>query len=391
MSTAARCGTSTRRWRCRAPRRTSSTATLLPAWSATDCSPSVKVRTCRPPGKRWRYSRKPVCCSLRARPQTRAGHYGDRSKNFARSTSTTTRLPAWTYARAALTASCARLPGLNPWLRWLKVGSISGLQHLQQCLPDQPVHHRRDAQLALATVRFGNHHPAYRHRPVPPCQQLFADLRPPRLQQLCRLLDVEPVHTRRTLVGLDPRFHAACRLSLSQRRLQQGTRPHFRLCRPCALVFLGRLAGFVTDRVTHGFTVRLACSPRTLPASDAWPLTFPCPRSLALGWSFTSRWRPRRPRYPATTTAADSSLRHCPRPFRHKARAPQVIAHTFIAQPPHLRHLALITRASRLLARSPSARQRLLCGACSSARDLRSTLPPHTRSPSCSCASLRSS
>jgi len=34
--------------------------------------------------------------------------------------------------------------------------------------------------------------------------------------------------------------------------------------------------------------------------------------------------------------------------------------------------------------------QRLLCGSCSSARDLRSTLPPHTRSPSCSCASLHS-
>ena len=34
------------------------------------------------------------------------------------------------------------------------------------------------------------------------------------------------------------------------------------------------------------------------------------------------------------------------------------------------------------------ARQRLLCGSCSSAHDLRSTLPSHTRSPSCSCVSL---
>ena len=41
------------------------------------------------------------------------------------------------------------------------------------------------------------------------------------------------------------------------------------------------------------------------------------------------------------------------RPFRHKARSPQVRTHTFIAQPPDLRRLALITRASRLLARSP--------------------------------------
>jgi choline dehydrogenase len=35
-------------------------------------------------------------------------------------------LPDWTYARAALTASCARLPGRNPWLWSLKVESISG-------------------------------------------------------------------------------------------------------------------------------------------------------------------------------------------------------------------------------------------------------------------------
>jgi hypothetical protein len=49
-----------------------------------------------------------------------------RSKSFARSTPTTTRLPACTYALAALTASCARRPGRNPWLWSLKVGSISG-------------------------------------------------------------------------------------------------------------------------------------------------------------------------------------------------------------------------------------------------------------------------
>ena len=41
-----------------------------------------------------------------------------------------------------------------------------------------------------------------------------------------------------------------------------------------------------------------------------------------------------------------------------------------------------------LLARP--ARPRLLCGACSSTRGVRSTLPPHARSPSRSCALLRS-
>ena len=54
-----------------------------------------------------------------------------------------------------------------------------------------------------------------------------------------------------------------------------------------------------------------------------------------------------------TTTSADFSLRQSRRPFRHKARSPQVRTHTFIAQPPHLRRLALVTRASWYPAHSP--------------------------------------
>ena len=44
---------------------------------------------------------------------------------------------------------------------------------------------------------------------------------------------------------------------------------------------------------------------------------------------------------PATTTSADFSLRQSRRPFRRKARSPQVRTHTFIAQPPHLRRQSL--------------------------------------------------
>ena len=77
------------------------------------------------------------------------------------------------------------------------------------------------------------------------------------------------------------------------------------------------------------------------------------------------------------------------RPFRHKARSPQVRTRSFAAQSPHLRHLALTTRASQ-----PSA-----CSPCLAAPQMRfvyldsgfrSTLPSHARSPSRSCASLRS-
>jgi len=46
-----------------------------------------------------------------------------------------------------------------------------------------------------------------------------------------------------------------------------------------------------------------------------------------------------------------SVLPRCP--FRHKARYPRVRTHSFTAQPPDLRRIALATRASRLLARSP--------------------------------------
>src|SRR6266542_2791620 len=78
-----------------------------------------------------------------------------------------------------------------------------------------------------------------------------------------------------------------------------------------------------------------------------------------------------------------------PLPFRHKARSPQVRTHSFTARPPDLRRFPLITRALRLLARSPWSAtpsiRFLFIGP-----QLRSALPPHTRSPSCSCASLRS-
>src|SRR5713101_3637299 len=46
-----------------------------------------------------------------------------------------------------------------------------------------------------------------------------------------------------------------------------------------------------------------------------------------------------------------SALRR--RPFRHEARSPQVRVVTFPAQPPDLRRLPLVARASRSLARSP--------------------------------------
>src|SRR5258708_25076133 len=70
-------------------------------------------------------------------------------------------------------------------------------------------------------------------------------------------------------------------------------------------------------------------------------------------------------------------------PSRHTARSPQVRTHSFTSGPSDLRRHPLMTRASRLLACSswsaaPSSRF-LFIGP-----PLRSTLAPHSRSPSCS-------
>lgn len=77
------------------------------------------------------------------------------------------------------------------------------------------------------------------------------------------------------------------------------------------------------------------------------------------------------------------------RPFRHKARSPQVRSQSFTAQPPDLRCRPLTTRVSRFLARLPWSASPYIRFLFIGSR-LRSTLPPHTRSPSCSCASLHS-
>lgn len=77
------------------------------------------------------------------------------------------------------------------------------------------------------------------------------------------------------------------------------------------------------------------------------------PRSLTLVRPFAVRLLASSAPATATTTSADFSLRHSRRPFRHKARSPQVRTLSFIAQPPHLRYLALVTRASWFMAHSP--------------------------------------
>ena len=73
-----------------------------------------------------RTSRRTASSAMRLLSRSIRMSWLTRSKNFSRSTSTTTRLPDCTKPRAALSASCARRPGLKPWLWALRLGSISG-------------------------------------------------------------------------------------------------------------------------------------------------------------------------------------------------------------------------------------------------------------------------
>ena len=81
-------------------------------------------------------------------------------------------------------------------------------------------------------------------------------------------------------------------------------------------------------------------------ASDAIQYSSTRRLTLLLVRPFAPYWQLLRP----LLTSRSVSPR---RPFRHKARSPRVRTHSFTTQPPDLHHLALATRASRLLARSP--------------------------------------
>jgi len=144
-----------------------------------------------------------------------------------------------------------------------EAGVDQGLQHLQQCLLDESVQHRRNTQLALASVRFRDHHFAYRTGPVPACQQLLADVWPALADHLGGLLDIVPIDPGCAFVGIDL-FPSGLQVLPRQRRFQQVTCARFRLCRPCALVFKKRAAGFVADGITRGFTASCTCPPGLL-------------------------------------------------------------------------------------------------------------------------------
>jgi site-specific DNA recombinase len=124
---------------------------------------------------------------------------------------------------------------------WIK----DRLKNLQECLLDQAVRHRRDAEFALATSRLRNHHATHRVWPVRPLQQAVADGGPVGFQQRGGLVDVQPVHARRSLVGSHP-LHRQQQVLSRQDRCQQP--------RPCVVRGPSRAFGFVETGGLTGFT-----------------------------------------------------------------------------------------------------------------------------------------
>lgn len=149
---------------------------------------------------------------------------------------------------------------------------------------------------------------------------------------------------------------------------------------PCVFQFLWRESCFIADRLGRGSTPPYRDPLRFY--GHLMPYTI---HRQVVGHSYSFGPSPgMRLLRPLLTSRSGFFFR---RPFRHKARSRQVRTHSFPAQPPDLRHFALTTRASRFRARSPclaAPRIRFL----SIGSQFRSTLPPHARSPSRSCASL---
>ena len=109
---------------------------------------------------------------------------------------------------------------------------------------------------------------------------------------------------------------------------------------------MARARSFVTGACASGFTAHDRPPPRCRGHLTQMLHTSTCRKALLLVWPFAPSRQLLRPRLTSRSVLPR-------RPFRHEARSPQVRTHSFTAQPPDLRHFALITRASWSFAHSP--------------------------------------
>src|ERR1700722_12838882 len=182
--------------------------------------------------------------------------WSTRSKNFSRSTSTTTRRQNSVVGTSARPEAVA--VGTEGWIK-------DRLKNLQECLLDQAVRHRRDAKLALTTSRLRNHHATYRLWPGRPLQQAVADDGPAGFQQRGCLVDIQPIHARRSPVGAHLLHCPQQVLSRQDSREQSWPRVVRGPSRASGFVETGDLAGFTRSHLlppgylrhlTHGLAHR---------------------------------------------------------------------------------------------------------------------------------------
>jgi len=114
-----------------------------------------------------------------------------------------------------------------------------------------------------------------------------------------------------------------------------------------------RTSSFVTGRLTPSFTGLPPCQPglpRHLTHDFAAFHVFSHSLTFGPSWIPFCLIGPVLPLLRPLLTSRSGLHR---RPFSHRARSPRVRTHTFTAQSPHLRHLALVTRALQIGACSP--------------------------------------
>ena len=176
------------------------------------------------------------------------------------------------------------------------------LKNLKHRLLDQAVRHRGDAKLALTAPWFRYHHATNRLWPVRPPQQAVADIGPASSQHLGGLVYVQPIHSRRSLVG-SHLLHGPKKV-LSRQNCREQVQPRVVPCprRGRGFVEAGGPAGFTRlHRLSPGFRHLTRCL-----AHPWWNFTL---SRSALRLGPLARRRLLRPRL---TSRSDST----PLPFR---------------------------------------------------------------------------
>jgi hypothetical protein len=128
------------------------------------------------------------------------------------------------------------------------------LYHLQESLLDQPIRHRRYAQLAHATRRLRNLHAPHRLWPIAAVQYCLPNPRPVHAQVPRRLRNRQSIGPRTAAIGFDA--------SPRPRHVRARERLRKQAASPQAFSSTSRRPCFITPRFGFGFTAPFPVAPR---------------------------------------------------------------------------------------------------------------------------------